>query len=101
MDVEEVVAAGSSSQLSHGFNEWGTLDVADCASQLYHARIRLFIGIVDWHFRNVSDPVLDGVGQVRYDLDCPAQVIALPLFLYNMLVDLARCDVVVSSQSDV
>jgi len=38
---------------------------------------------------------------VRYDLHSFAQVVAFPLFLYHMLIDLAGRDVVVPSQGNV
>lgn len=101
MDVQEVVSASSPSQLSHSLNKWRTFNVADRTSQLYHAGVRRFIGVIHWHFCNVLDPILYGVGQVWNDLNCSAQVVTLPLFLYHMLVDLASCDVVVACQGNI
>lgn len=47
------------------------------------------------------DPVLDGVGDVGDDLDGLAEVVALPLPLNDVLVDLARRDVVVLLEGEV
>lgn len=47
------------------------------------------------------DPVLNCAGDVRNDLYSLAQVVTLPLFLYNVRVDFARGEVVVSTESDI
>jgi len=98
MYLLKVVSARSSSQLRHGLNKGRTLDVPNRASKLNDADVRLFIGIVHRYLRDSLDPVLYGVCDVWDDLHSPPKIIALSFSLYNMLVYLARSDVVVSCQ---
>lgn len=101
MDLYEVVFSSTSPHLSHGFYEWCTLDVSNGTSKLYNTGIRLFVGVVDWDFRNFLDPVLDCVGKVRYHLNSFAQIIASSLFLNHMTIDLAGCNIIVSRESNI
>lgn len=101
VDLQEVVLAGLPSQLCHGFNEGHALDVANRSTQLDYANIRLFTRIIDRYPRHPLDPRLDGIRDVRDDLHRLAQIIALALALDDLLVDLARRDVVVARQGNV
>ena len=47
------------------------------------------------------DPVLDSASDVRDDLHCFSEVVALPLLLNDVRVDFARGEVVVSAKGDV
>ena len=101
MNLQEVVLPGSSSQLGHGLDERHALDIADGATQLNDAHIRLFAGVVDGYPCHSFNPVLDSVGDVGHDLHCLAQVIAFALPLYDMLVDLARRDVIRAREGNI
>jgi hypothetical protein len=50
--------------------------------------------------RNPLNPILDLIHNMWHNLDRPTQILALPLFLYHCLVDLARGDVIVTRQAD-
>jgi hypothetical protein len=101
MNLEEVVLAGPPLQLSHGLNERCALDIADCASQLNDTHIRRLLRVIDWHSCNAFDPILDGIRQMRDNLDRLANVFAGTLLLDDVLVDLARGDIVLARESDV
>jgi hypothetical protein len=101
VDLEEIVLAGAAAQMRHGLDEGHALDVTDSSTELDDAHIRHFVGIVNGYLRNLDDPVLDGIGDVRHDLHRLAQVVALALALDDVLVDFARGDVIIASQGDV
>lgn len=101
VDLHEVVAARPPSKLSEGFHKRHALHIANSAAKLDDAHIWLLVGVVDGDAGNLLDPFLDGVGDVRDDLDRLAQVVALALALNDVLVDLAGGDVVVAGQGDV
>lgn len=101
VDLHKVVLARPSPQLTHGLDEGHALDVADGAAQLNDADIRLFARVVDGDARDLLDPVLDGIGDVGHDLHRLAEIVALALALNDVLVDLARGDVVVAGKGDV
>jgi hypothetical protein len=101
VDLHEVVLARSSPQLAHSLNEGHALNIAHCASQLNYADIGLLARVIDGYPRDLLDPVLNRIGNVWHDLYGFAQVVALALALDDVLVDLARRDVVVASEGDV
>jgi hypothetical protein len=101
VDLEEVVLARPTAQLSHGLDERHALDISDGASKLNDADIGLLSGVIDRYPRNPLNPVLDGICDVRDDLHRLAQIVAAALALDDMLVDLARGDVVLARQGDV
>jgi hypothetical protein len=101
MDLQEIVLSGSSPQLSHSFDEWPTLDIAHGATKLNDTHIWLFIRVINRYPRNPLDPILNGVCEVWYNLDRPSKIVSSSLFFYDMLVDLAGGDVILSSQGDV
>lgn len=101
MDLEKVVLAGAAPQMRHGLDEGHTLDVANGSAQLNYAHVRHLVGVVDGDLRDLDDPVLDCIRDVRHDLHRLAQIVALALALDDMLVDLARGDVVLTRQGDV
>jgi hypothetical protein len=101
VNLHEVVLARTPPQLAHSLYERHALDVAHCASQLDYADIRLLARVVDGYPRDPLNPVLDRIGDVGNDLDGFAQVVALALALDNMLVYLARGDVIVASEGNV
>lgn len=102
-DVEErkVVLADAELELAHGLDERRRLDVADGAAKLQEgedvsflpgaatgwrewthlddADVGLLVRLVDRDARDALDPVLDGVRDVRDDLDRLAEVVAPPL----------------------
>lgn len=101
MNLQKVSLPGTSLQLSHSFNKGCTLNITNCATQLNDTDIRLLIRIVDRNPRNPLNPILNCVREVRHDLDRLSEIIAPALTLDDMLVDLARCDVVLACQGDI
>ena len=73
-------------ELADGFEERQPFDVADRAANLAQDKIQAVIA--------VADEILDGVGDVRNDLDGGAEIVAAALLGENLLVDAARGDVV-------
>lgn len=101
VNLQEVCALSSSSQLSHCLNKGHALNVTNCTTQLDYAYVRLFICVIDWNLSNALDPVYNGVCDVWHDLDRLAKVVTLPLALDNVLIYLAGGDVVLAGQGDV
>lgn len=101
MNLQEVWAFGSSSQLSHCLNKGHALDVTNCTPQFDYAYVRLFICVVDWNFSDPLDPVYNGVCNVWHDLDRLAKVVALSLALDDVLIDFASGDIVLAGQGNV
>lgn len=101
VDLAEIVSSGSSSQLPHGLDEGGALDVTDSPTKFDDTNIWLLIGVVHRDPRHPLDPILDGIGNMRDHLDGLAQIIALSLPVNDMLVHFAGCDAVFSCQGDV
>lgn len=55
-----------------------------CYHQLTDAYVRLFITVVCWNRRNVLDPFLNSIRDVRHDLHCSTEVFASSFpFEYN------------------
>ena len=101
MNLHEVVPARSPPELSERLHERHALHVTDCATKLNDAHIGLLARVVYGYARNLLDPFLDRVCDVRDDLHRLAQVVALALALDDVLVDLAGGNVVVAGQGDV
>jgi hypothetical protein len=57
--------------------------------------------IVHRYLRNSFDPILDSICEMWDHLHGLSEVVSPPLALDHMLVDLARCDVILSRQCDV
>ena len=93
VDVERVLLADVLAELADRLEERQALDVADGAADL------------DDHDVDVAgdgpDAVLDLVGDVRDDLDGPAEVVAAALLLDHRLVDLAGRPVAVAGRGRV
>src|SRR5215467_11920449 len=83
MPSRQVVA-----ELADRFKERQTFDVADGATDLAQHEVVAFIAL--------SDEVLDGVGDVRNDLNGGAEVIAASLAREDVLIDAAGGNVVVA-----
>ena len=81
MVARQVVA-----ELADGFEERQALDVADGAADLDEDEVELVIAL--------EDEVLDGVGDVRDDLDGGAQIVAAALLGDDVGIDAAGGDVV-------
>jgi hypothetical protein len=101
VNLQEVVLSSSSSQLSHGLNEWGTLNVTNGTSQLDDTHIWSLVGIVNRDSGHSLDPVLDGVCKMWDNLNSSSQVVTSTLLLDDVLVDLSGGDVVLAGESDV
>lgn len=65
MNVHEVHAPGLVAQLSQGLDEGHALDIADCATELDDANVRLLVGPIDGNLRDALDPIPDRVRNVR------------------------------------
>ncbi len=79
-------------ELTDRFQEGRALDVADGAADL--AQHEILVGDVR------LDEFLDGVGNVRNDLDGSAEIIAAALAGYDVGIDAARGDVVRPARGD-
>src|SRR5262245_66432566 len=75
-------------ELADRLKEWQAFDVADGAADLAQHEVVAFISF--------SDEILDGVGDVRDDLNGGAEVIAASLAREDVLVDAAGRNVVVA-----
>src|SRR5215207_4175209 len=89
VDVDGVAAQQVVAELTDGFEERQALDDADRAADLDENEVE--VGVIREHER------LDGVRDVRDDLNGRAQIVAAPLPGDNVQVDAARCDVVVAA----
>ena len=86
VDVDGVVARQVVAELADRLEERQALDVADGAADLAQDEIVALVA--------VADELLDGVGDVRNDLDGGAEIVAAPLLGEDVLVDAAGGDVV-------
>ncbi len=92
MDVDRVVARQLVAELADRFEERQALDVADRAADLHQHEVVAVVA--------VADEILDGVGDVRDDLDGGAEIVAAPLLGEDVLVDAAGGDVVLAAWPD-
>ncbi|MNS95782.1 hypothetical protein D3C72_1300540 [compost metagenome] len=81
-----IVAAHFGSQLTNGFEERQGLDVAHCAAHFDDGHLMAFGA--------GNHPLLDGVGDVRDDLDGGAQIVTTTLFAQHVGIDAAGGEVV-------
>ena len=79
-------------ELADRFEERQALDVADRAADLHQHEVVAVVA--------VADEILDGVGDVRDDLDGGAEIVAAPLLGQDVLVDAAGGDVVAAGSPD-
>ena len=87
VDVQDVVAPHVLAHLADRLEERQALDVADRAADLDDHDVRVP------GTRDAGDPLLDLVGDVRDDLDRPAEIVAAALLRDDGLVDAAGRDV--------
>lgn len=99
--LQEIVLAGSSSQRAHSLNEGSAFHIAHGAPKFNDAHVRFRICIVYGNARDSLNPLGNGVGDVRYNLDGASKICTLAFLLDDVQVDLASGDVVFSSQLDV
>ena len=102
-DVEEgdVVSPNPKLKLAQRLHVRHRLDVAHGSAQLDDAHVRASGQAVGGHVGDALDPLHDAVGHVGHHLHRLAQVVATPLALQAVGVDLARRDVVVSCEGEV
>ena len=86
MDIDGVVARQVVADLPDRLEERQALDVADRAADLDQHEIEAVVA--------VAHEFLDGVGDVRDDLDGGAEIVAAPLFGDDVLINAAGGDVV-------
>mmetsp|Transcript_61132 Transcript_61132/g.146013 ORF Transcript_61132/g.146013 Transcript_61132/m.146013 type:complete len:357 (+) Transcript_61132:1083-2153(+) len=107
LDEEKVIDADLVLQLPQRLDEGHALNVSDGAAELDDAHVRLgaiILGVgagLDGAARHSLDPIRDRRCDVRHHLDSLAEVLALALLLDDLLVHLARRDVVVRAQGDI
>jgi hypothetical protein len=101
VDQGKVIVADTELELTHGLNKGSGLDITDGTSELDDADIGLLARVVNGDGGNTLDPVLDGIGNVRDDLNGLTEVVSLALTLDDIPVDLAGGDVVGAGQSNV
>src|SRR5450759_5347759 len=88
MNVDRRVTRQIVAQLPNRLEERQALDVADRAAYFAQHEVEAVIAL--------ADEILDGVGDVRNDLDGGAEIIAAPLLGEDVLVDAPRRDVVLA-----
>jgi len=81
VNVDRVLASDVEAELPDRFEERHALDVADRAADLDEHDVDVA--------RRESNRVLDLVGDVWNDLDCPPEIVAATLLLNDREVDLA------------
>ena len=101
MNLQKVSLSSTSFQLSHSLNERRTLNISNSTSQLNDTNIWLLICIIDRDPCNSLNPVLNCVRKMRDNLDSLSQVVASPLTLNYVLIDLTCCDIVLPCEGDV
>jgi hypothetical protein len=101
VDLEKVVLSCPASQLAHRLNEGRALNISHGPAQLNDAHIRCLVRIVDRNACDALNPVLDRVRKVGDDLHRTSEVVTATLTLNDVLIDLARRDVVLARQRDV
>ena len=92
VDEDRVVAARVLAELAHRLEERQALDVADRAADLDDHHVGVLVAR-SAGARDLADPGLDLVGDVRDHLDGAAEVVAAPLARDHRAVDLAGRDV--------
>jgi len=85
MAARQVVA-----ELTDRFEIGQAFDIADGAADLAQNEIRIVIA--------VANKILDGIGDVRNDLDGGAEIIAAALLAENLLIDASGRDVVLAGR---
>ncbi len=126
VNESEVLMSNSELKLPHRFDERCRLDVADGTPELDDAYIGLLSSLVHGNLGDSLDPILDGVGEMRDDLNSFAEIVAFSLSIQegidqqldssafsflvtaityltldDMLVDLSSSDVVVLRQCNI
>lgn len=94
MDQCKVVVADTELELAHCLHKRCRFDITDGASEFNNADIGLFASVIHRDGGNALDPVLNGIGNVGYNLNGLAEVVALALTLNHISVDFAGRDVV-------
>src|SRR6516164_4602560 len=86
VDIDDLAPRQLVAELTDRFEERQSLNVTDRAADLHQHEIDPVAAS--------KDEVLDGIGDVRDNLDGGAEVVAAPLPGENVLVDASSCDVV-------
>src|SRR5262249_17983060 len=88
MNIDRVAARQIIAELSDRFEIRQALDIADSAADLAQDEVEFIVA--------VANEVLNGVGDVRNNLDGRAQIIAAPLLSENFLIDTAGRNIVLA-----
>ena len=94
MNVQAIVLADVERELPDGFQEGHAFDIADGAADLGDDHVHV-VG------RQLADGRLDLVGDVRDDLDGPAEVIAAPFLLDDGKINPARGVIAIAAERGV
>ena len=86
MDEAGVFVAKFVSELADGFEVWKAFDVAGGAADFDHHNVTATL------FSGFGDFLLDGVGDVRDDLDCFAEKLAFAFFFEDFVVNFSGRD---------
>lgn len=101
MNLHKISLPSTSLQLTHSFNERGTLDIADCTTQFDDANIGALICIINRNSRNSLHPVLDCVCKMGHNLDGLPKIVATTLTFDYVLIYLASGNIILASKCDV
>ena len=93
MDVQDVFTADIVGHLANRFEKRQTFDVADRTADLHDGHVH--------SLGNPHDALLDLVGNVRHNLDGPAEIVATPLLRDDGIVDTAGRVVIFVNVSEV
>jgi hypothetical protein len=96
VDQGKVLVANSELELTHSLDEWRRFDITNGTTELFvsfallrnvdttyldDTDVRLFSCLVHWHLGDSLNPVLNGVCQMRDNLDSLSEVISFSLVL--------------------
>src|SRR5262249_27931286 len=88
MDVDRLAARQIIAELTDRFEIGQALDIADGATDLAQNKVEIIVA--------VANEILDGIGDVRNNLDGRAEIIAAPLLGENFLIDSAGRNIVLA-----
>lgn len=100
MDLDKVSFADFLAKLSQRVDKRRAFNIADCAAKLDDADIGLGIRFVNAHLSRVLNLALDGVGNMRHNLDSLAEIIPSAFRFDDLVVDLSSRDVILLAQRD-
>jgi hypothetical protein len=100
VDGEKVILADLVPVLNQGLDERHGFNVTNSSAQLNDANVRRLSRVIHRRLGHPLNVLLNGVGDMRNNLDGLAEVVSFPLLLQNMAVDLSSGDVALAGQLD-